>query len=77
MSIPKLELEKKKTLKFISYNVWFEDHNFFERAETLNEIFEKSDADFICLQEVTAKFFEILLKKQYIKENYYVSQVKK
>lgn len=40
------------TIKFITYNVWFEQFNFKERMEELNEIFEKSDADFICLQVI-------------------------
>ena len=63
-------------MKFLTYNVWFEQHNFYERAEALNQIFEKSDADFICLQEVTNQFYNVLMNKDYIKRNYFISQVR-
>ena len=40
----------KKSLKFITYNIWFEDFNFDNRAEELCNIMQKSNADYICLQ---------------------------
>lgn len=76
-NVPKLESDQIKYLKFLSYNVWFEQHNFYERAEALNKIFEESNADFICLQEVINDFYNELIKKEYVKRNYFISQVRK
>ena len=60
----------KPDLRFITYNVWFEDFNFRERTEELCNIMQGSSADFICLQVIfpfqkkpLLIFILILLKK--------------
>jgi len=63
-------------LTFVSYNVWFEPHNFEERGVELRKIMQESNADFICLQEVTEPFFIKLLSSDWVREKYYVSKVK-
>ncbi|KAL4506002.1 hypothetical protein ABPG72_013763 [Tetrahymena utriculariae] len=60
-------------LKFISYNVWFEKHNFKERNLELRKIFLKFDPDFICLQEVTQDFLQHIFSDEQICEKYYFS----
>jgi len=37
------------------------------------EILEQCDADFICLQEVTPRFLELLLKTDLARNRYFVS----
>ena len=65
----------KPNLKFITYNVWFEDFDLEERADELSKILENSSPDYICLQEVTKRFVEILTAKQFVMKDYYVSLV--
>ena len=45
-------MEGEPILKILTYNIWF---NFVtqERMAEILKIIEKSDADFVCLQEVT------------------------
>ena len=43
-------------MKFMTYNVWFDDFKRDERFAVLMQMIEDSDADFICLQEVTHNF---------------------
>jgi len=69
-------LYPKPTLKFITYNVWFEEYDFVERADELSKILEKSSPDYICLQEVTSEFVKILTSKSFVMNDYYVSLVK-
>lgn len=63
----------KSELSFITYNVWFESHNFKNRINALFLIFEKYQPDFICLQEVTQEFINGLIVQNFIKENYFIS----
>ncbi|EAR93582.1 endonuclease/exonuclease/phosphatase family protein (macronuclear) [Tetrahymena thermophila SB210] len=60
-------------LKFISYNVWFEKHNFEERNIELRKIFLQFDPDFICLQEVTQDFLQLIFSDDQICDKYYFS----
>jgi len=66
----------KPTIKFITYNVWFEEYDFVERAEELAKILEKSSPDYICLHEVTSNFIKVLTSKSFVMKDYYVSLVK-
>ncbi len=63
----------QKELSFITYNVWFEPHNFKNRINSLFMIFEKYSPDFICLQEVTQEFINGIIAQNFIRENYYIS----
>lgn len=71
---PKL-LNKKKNIKFLTYNVWFSQYNFKQRSEEIIKILQSKDPDFICLQEVTESFMLKLLNSSFIKLNFYISNV--
>eukprot|EP01087_Luapelamoeba_hula_P022037 TRINITY_DN7815_c0_g1_i2.p1 TRINITY_DN7815_c0_g1~~TRINITY_DN7815_c0_g1_i2.p1 ORF type:complete len:327 (-),score=50.24 TRINITY_DN7815_c0_g1_i2:168-1148(-) len=60
-------------LTFVSYNVWFSQKCQQERATGLFEILSQSNADFICLQEVTPVFLKWLLTEKWAQDNYYIS----
>lgn len=63
----------KQSVKILTYNVWFEKVNWENRLKALVSIFEKADADFICLQEVTPDFVSFLEKNSFVKDNYYMN----
>lgn len=63
------------TLRFITYNVWFEDFDLEDRAHELCKILQNSVPDFVCLQEVTPRFVEILTKKEFVMADYYLTLV--
>lgn len=62
-----------KIMKFVSYNVWFSEKNWFRRAHALFQLISNKDPDFVCLQEVTPKFLTLLLQQSWIREKYFVS----
>ncbi|KAL4480338.1 hypothetical protein ABPG74_020854 [Tetrahymena malaccensis] len=68
-----VKLEGIQKLKFISYNIWFDQHNFIERSTELKKIFLNYDPDFICLQEVTQNFLIQLAQDEQICQKYYFS----
>jgi tyrosyl-DNA phosphodiesterase 2 len=59
------------TLKVLTYNVWFEDHEFSCRTTALLDIIASSDADFVCLQEVTDRFADALSRDERLRAKYY------
>eukprot|EP00698_Gefionella_okellyi_P019124 TRINITY_DN5822_c0_g1_i1.p1 TRINITY_DN5822_c0_g1~~TRINITY_DN5822_c0_g1_i1.p1 ORF type:complete len:295 (-),score=28.95 TRINITY_DN5822_c0_g1_i1:147-1031(-) len=61
------------SLRFLTYNIWFEDHFFDERMAALCKEVETSNADVICLQEVTDKSLARLLGHPFIQQNYITS----
>jgi tyrosyl-DNA phosphodiesterase 2 len=62
-----------KELSFITYNVWFEQHNWNNRLIELGWIFETYLPDFICLQEITGGFLKYIMSLGFIQDNYYMS----
>lgn len=76
-----LSLEKKnilfdkKSLKFITYNIWFNEYNFEARTKEILKLCEKKDPDVICLQEVTGSFMNLLMNTGFIQNNFYISNV--
>jgi endonuclease/exonuclease/phosphatase family metal-dependent hydrolase len=62
-----------QALRFLTYNVWFEPHNFALRTVELLKIIQEQNADFVCLQEVTGNFLASLLTDPFIRSTYYVS----
>ncbi|KAL4506004.1 hypothetical protein ABPG72_013765 [Tetrahymena utriculariae] len=66
-------LQGIQKLKFISYNVWFDQFNFVERNQELRKLFLKYDPDFICLQEVTQYFIQLLSQDKELCSKYYFS----
>jgi endonuclease/exonuclease/phosphatase family metal-dependent hydrolase len=63
-------------LKIVTYNVWFEDHYFHLRAEGLCDTLQQSNADILCLQEVTYSLLEILREQDWLRANYILSDAK-
>ncbi|EAR93581.1 endonuclease/exonuclease/phosphatase family protein (macronuclear) [Tetrahymena thermophila SB210] len=68
-----IKLQGVQKLKFISYNVWFDQFNFVERNQELRKLFLKHDPDFICLQEVTQYFIQLLSSDKELCSKYYFS----
>lgn len=64
---------KQQTLSFITYNVWFGEYFFTQRARALFSILQNSDADFIALQEVTPPFLKLLLDEEWVRKDYLLS----
>jgi tyrosyl-DNA phosphodiesterase 2 len=64
-----------KSLKFITYNIWFNEFNFEARSKEILKLCEKKDPDVICLQEVTGPFMTHLMDSNFIKTNFYISNV--
>lgn len=61
-------------MKCLTYNVWFDDFNKEERYQVIMQMLQESDAEFICLQEVTQTFMtQYILKAPFIRENYFIS----
>ena len=62
-------MEGEPILKILTYNIWF---NFVthERMAEILKIIEKSDADFVCLQEVTELSRQIILLSKLVREKY-------
>jgi hypothetical protein len=66
-------LKKTQKLSFITYNVWFDSRQQKERAEALFKIIEKYEPDFVCLQECTKIFLDILKEQKWAQKYYHVS----
>lgn len=64
---------KASTLTFLTFNTWFGDFHFEERFRATIEILKDSNADIIALQEITDASLELLLKDDWIKNNYFIS----
>ena len=62
-----------KGLKVVTYNVWFSEHRQRERAVSLFGILDDSDADVICLQEVTPFFLQLLTEQDWMRKRYMLS----
>ena len=62
-----------KGLTVVTYNVWFSKHRQRERALSLFSILENSDADVICLQEVTPFFLQLLTEQDWMRKRYILS----
>lgn len=67
---PDIRLTK---LTFVTYNIWFSKYYRKQRHEALLNIIKKCDADVIGLQEVTSSFLKMILKQDWVKNSYYVS----
>jgi len=68
-----LDPTKVKNLSFYTHNIWFGKKNEDERFKNLIQMIWDSDADFVCLQEVVAPFFELLVHNDEIRGKYYFS----
>ncbi len=66
---------KTNVLKFVTYNTWFGDYYFKERFDAITDILKRTNADIIALQEITEKGLKIILEKDWVKENYFISDI--
>lgn len=60
-------------ISFITFNVWFWERYLEERALALFGILEKHKPDFVCLQEVTGAFLNLLKEHPFIQSHYIIS----
>ncbi|CAD8140525.1 unnamed protein product [Paramecium octaurelia] len=63
----------KKEISFLTYNVWFEKHNFNERVIEILKIIQQSNCDFVCLQEVTRNFQIMMSNDKFIQSTYFIT----
>lgn len=64
---------KTGSLKLVTYNIWFGDHFFKQRLSAIAGILKATKADIIALQEVTENGLKLLLKHDWVKKNYFIS----
>jgi tyrosyl-DNA phosphodiesterase 2 len=64
-----------ETLTIVTWNVWFDQFMFARRCQEIIDILLHLDADFICIQEATAAFVTGLCAQDFVRKNYYVSDV--
>lgn len=68
-----LHLLNKGSLRLVTYNVWFSTQRQSARAAALFSILRDSEADVICLQEVTPIFLNLLRDESWVRSNYALS----
>ena len=56
-----------------TFNVWFEEHEFDARGAAMLGLLRTSGADVIALQEVTAPFLERMLREDWVRREFTVS----
>ena len=66
---------KADILTFVTYNTWFDDFHFEKRFRAITEILRESNADIIALQEITNASLEIFLQEDWVKNNYFISDI--
>ncbi|CAK92582.1 unnamed protein product (macronuclear) [Paramecium tetraurelia] len=62
-----------KQISFLTYNVWFEKHNFNERVIEILKIIQQNNCDFVCLQEVTRDFQIMMSNDKFIQSTYFIT----
>ncbi len=60
-------------IRVMTYNLWFDDQNREMRMDCIIQMMENSNADFFCLQEVTAYSMTRILQAPFIRQSYFVS----
>jgi tyrosyl-DNA phosphodiesterase 2 len=71
----KYENVRTDILTFVTFNTWFGNHYFDHRFRALMDILKDTDADIIGLQEMTHKSLKHLLKEEWVKKNYFISDL--
>jgi len=75
------EYQMAVSYRVLSYNIWFHGCNdtlsddWLPRQQALLSEMRGADADFLCLQEVTAPFLELLLHQDWVRKDYNVSDL--
>lgn len=62
-------------LTCLTWNVWFGDYGFAERAQGLLQELEERKADLIALQEVTAPLLRLLTSAPWVQRDYVLSNI--
>ncbi|KAL6883587.1 hypothetical protein ACP4OV_011001 [Aristida adscensionis] len=63
------KLETKKTIKIMTYNVWFrEDLELKRRMDAIGDLIKNHSPDFICFQEVTPYIYMLMQKSDWWQE---------
>src|SRR4051794_4911796 len=65
----------QKNWTVVTYNIWFVEEKMRIRNSRIFEILSKTNADVICLQEVTSTFVMQIIQQEWVKKNYFVSDV--
>lgn len=65
--------DKHVVLRCLTFNVWFDEKHQRRRSDSLCEILAESQADIICLQEVTPIFLSWLRDKSFCRQHYFLS----
>jgi tyrosyl-DNA phosphodiesterase 2 len=63
----------REELTFATFNVWFEEHEFTARSDAMFALLRRSGADVIALQEVIPRFLDRLLKLDWVRREFAVS----
>jgi hypothetical protein len=63
----------RDALIVLTYNVWFDKRNKEARSLALMRILDASNADVICLQEVTPEFLFLLRDQTWVRQRYLLS----
>jgi endonuclease/exonuclease/phosphatase family metal-dependent hydrolase len=63
----------KTTLKFVTYNIWFGDLHCDVRWQALADLVRDIDPDFICFQEATKPFLNVIQNQPWVREKYLMS----
>ena len=66
---------KAESLTLVTYNTWFDDFHFDERFRAITGILRESNADIIALQEITNASLEVFLQEDWVKTNYFISDI--
>ena len=66
---------KADILTFVTYNTWFYDFYLEERFRAIIQLLRESDADIIALQEITPASLEIFLQTDWVRDNYFISDI--
>jgi len=61
-------------LKFLTWNVWFDESQYDERVKHQFQIIKQTDPDVISLQEVLPLYLQKLANEDWVKQNYYISE---
>jgi tyrosyl-DNA phosphodiesterase 2 len=60
-------------LRFVTFNVWFGKFYLAQRFRALMRILRECDADFVCLQEASVAFLELLRDDEWVRATYFLS----
>lgn len=63
------------TLTLATLNTWFGDYYFKERWRAITELLRETNADIIALQEMTCASLKLILKEDWIRDEYFISDI--